>query len=804
MRLRGWLWILAVVLLGTFAGLRLRTGQAIETNLLAMLPATERNPVAEEAVKALAQATGERAVFLVGGMDPERSKAAALGFARDLEASGAFTQVQGALPPLDPGMIPRFYAPYRFALPSPGEDAAFSDRGALLQQIQARLASPRAAGFGLGLAEDPLGRMEAFLGALPLSASHLELQDNLLVLHGSDGLYVLCTAALKGSAFDPRVQEATRRAVAQAEGHLRSAHPEAKLLRTGAIFYALDARTRAEGEMHLISSISLVCILLIYLLVFRSLRHLLLGLLCVGAGLVTATALSLAVFGKLYLLTLVCGASVLGDAVDYSFLYFANHLADSGNRGRASGLDEGDRPLAKLALRGEGAPPSAANPWEPWSALGRIRKPLVQGFLTTMLGYAALMLAPFPGLRQIALFSMVGLLGAFLTVLCVLPACLARPARPRPRMLGGLSAFMTRAHGWAQARRLPMVLVTAVVLLGALALRSRTQDDVQGFIRPSASLFAEETRIRELTGISNQGIFYLVEGATEGETLAREEALRERLAPLLQTGELDGIQALSSFVPSPSRQAVELDRQRQLAPALEGALGDLGMRPEVIQALERDRSATKLLRVADWLEAPFSMPFRMLWMGPTGRSVATLVLPMGPASGERLAQVAKGLPGVQLVDKAASVSRAMAKDRRLATWSLGGALILVWGLLALWYGPRTGFWLIAPPLCGILLALAGTALFGVSLNLFAVLGFFLVLGWGVDYTVFLRMSRPGESAGVLGVILAALLTLVSYGLLAFSHTPALRGFGIVLAWGILGTALTSFLALRARPVQDGG
>lgn len=188
-----------------------------------------------------------------------------------------------------------------------------------------------------------------------------------------------------------------------------------------------------------------------------------------------------------------------------------------------------------------------------------------------------------------------------------------------------------------------------------------------------------------------------MEGTDEAETLAREEALVARLQPMISQGELDSLQAVSSFVPSPQRQRSELEARRRRAPALESALKQLGMRPEAIQTLRQDLAKNRLLTVEDWLQAPFSTPFRHLWMGKTNQGTAALVVPMGTAEGPRLREVAQGLPGVVLVDKAASVSTMLAKDRRMATWSLGGALFLVWGLLALWYGPRAGFWLIAPP-----------------------------------------------------------------------------------------------------------
>ena len=116
MRRWAWLWALALAVLAVAGGLRLRGGRAVQTDLLAMLPDTERNPVAEAGIRVLAQATGDRAIFLVGAGTAEAGRAGALAFAHALD-HGAFARVTGQLPPMDPGMVARFYAPYRFRLP---------------------------------------------------------------------------------------------------------------------------------------------------------------------------------------------------------------------------------------------------------------------------------------------------------------------------------------------------------------------------------------------------------------------------------------------------------------------------------------------------------------------------------------------------------------------------------------------------------------------------------------------------------------------------------------------------------------
>jgi len=755
MRPGAWLWGAVLAALALAAGLRLGPGPMVQTDLLAMLPETEQNPLAERAVAILGQAAGDRAIFLVGGGETARAKAAGRTFAQALGRSGAFPRVLGTLPPLDPGILTGFYEPFRSRLPFPDRPATAAALGAALE---ARLASPLGAGPGLGPGADPLGDLAGFLQGLPLNTFRVEVEDGLLLLRTAGGVYVLVTADLKGSAFDPAVQRETLGAVAAAE---RGLDPGVQVLRTGAVFYASAARARAEWETGLIGWVSLAATVALFLLVFRSLRHLLLGVACVAAGLVAAVSVTLLVYGKFYLLTLVCGASLLGVAVDYPFLYFANHL---------------------------GAGPG----WAPRAALRRLLPALLLGVATTLLGYAVLGVAPFPGLRQMALFAMVGLGASFLTVVLVLPELLRQPLPARPALMAALDRIL--AAWGAAGRKAPFrVLLAAGVLLSAGCLaRLRVADDVHGLIQPSAGLQAEERTIRELTGLSNSGRFFLVEGRDEGEALAREEALRARLAPLVRAGALDGLQAVSCFVPSPAAQARALARRRAEAGAYAEALAAVGFRPEAQARILA--GPDRPLAVADWLRAPFAAPFRRLWLGAAAQGTGCICLPMGPCPSGLLRAAAAGLPGVRLVDKAQSVSDLMGHYRRLANAALGVAVLLVGLLLLPRYGWRRGLAILAPPLLGSLAALAVLALAGSPLTLFNTLALVLILGFGVDYTVFLA-EAPGP-ATLLGILLAGSATLLSYGLLAFSQTPALRGFGLTLGIGVLVSVLVANLALE--------
>jgi predicted exporter len=363
----------------------------------------------------------------------------------------------------------------------------------------------------------------------------------------------------------------------------------------------------------------------------------------------------------------------------------------------------------------------------------------------------------------------------------------------------GLAGWRERLgrRGW----HIGLALAGAVLLAGAA--RARVDDDVRALIQPSGRLQAQERRIRELTGLSSSSRFFLVEGPDEAAVLEREEALRARL-DALAPGELDGLQAISAFVPSPAAQEAALAARKRQAPELDRAMRELGFRPQALERQARDRrdAGGRPLTVADWLATPFAAPFRHLWLGATGRGSGAMVAIDGPAGSARLRQVTAGLPGVSLVDKAGSVSALLEHYRRLANGALAAALALVGLMLARRYGWRRGAAVLAPTLAGMLAAVGLAGLMGMPLTLFGTIALVLVLGFGVDYAVFLAEAGQQSTAALLGTLLASGSTLLSYGLLAFSHTPALRGFGLALGTGVLVATLLAPLTACWLPPSD--
>jgi predicted exporter len=73
---------------------------------------------------------------------------------------------------------------------------------------------------------------------------------------------------------------------------------------------------------------------------------------------------------------------------------------------------------------------------------------------------------------------------------------------------------------------------------------------------------------------------------------------------------------------------------------------------------------------------------------------------------------------------------------------------------------------------------------GQPLTLFSLFGLLLVTAISVDYAILMREQVGGAAVSLLGTLLAALTTWLSFGLLAVSNTPAISNFGLSVSLGL--------------------
>lgn len=723
----------------------------LDTDILAMLPQDERNPAVQKVTRQLADAAARRVVVLVGAPDWNSAKMAADRYALSLENSKLPLSLRYRME--DAGDWLSFFTPHRSQLLSPAQREQLTQSPDLLAQSAiAALYQP-----GMGMPrqgewkDDPLNLLGGWLGERA-SGSKVRIRDGRLALTAAGQEYVLLTMEQNGPAFSVRAQQALIPVLDAAKAAALKNTSQIKILTAGVPLHAAAAASQAEREMHTIGMGSLIGIVLLTVLAFSVLRPRILVTLSIAVGLMAAISVCALMFERLHLITLVFGASLVGVAENYGSNYFSSR---------------------------QGRPPE-----ERWTILKEQAPVMWLAMLTTAIGYALLALTPFPGLRQIAVFSATGLLAAFVTVMWWFPLFDTGRLDPTP-----VSVWIgSRRTLWPTLGRnrstLLFALITAMLLLaGAMSIKSN--DDIRLLQNSPPELIRQQREVSHLLDLPSPSQFYLIRGASAEIVLQQEEALKIRLNLLKRQHIITGYQAVSDWVPSAAQQARNQALVQKVVFSPYGVLAKAGT--TLGESLTAPALNPQPLLIAGWLASPVSEPLRHQWLGQFEKGYASVLLVRGVSSADqisRLAALASVSAGISWVDKVAEVSAVMSRYRVRMGWVIVLSYILVFAALTMRFGRRAWRSLV-PTLLASLLALAILALLGQPLQLFNILALLLILGMGVDYGIFL-LENPGKdlTRPFLSVTLAAASTLLSFGLLALSATPALHVFGLTMLLGI--------------------
>jgi len=733
----------------------------VAVDILALLPADEQAPEVDAATRKLADAMSRQIIVMLGAPDWSTTLKVATEFREALDASAAGLQEQAIATATQMQQAIAAYRPWRDRLLTPRQHEWLESAAdeALVQEALAALyrpgAGPRLSSWG----SDPLS-LWAQWWATRASESPAQPRDGVLWLEADSQQWAVLIFETTESAFSLTGEPVYGHALEHAWLQATKTAPEAVWIRTGVPLHAEAGATQASREINLIGWGSLAGVVALSWLAFRSLRAIAL----VAASLIIACAVALSatawLFGEVHLITLIFGASLVGVAEDYGIHYFANRLG---------------RPAA-----------------EPISLMATLLPALVVALSTSVLAYAALGITAFPGLRQMAFFSAIGLVAALITVVAWFPFIDRGTVKESrfSRWLGDTLRVLPRLS----LRSLTAWAVVAVAggLVIAGARHTRVQDDVRQLQSSPATLIADQQRIGHLLNLPSPAQFYLVQAESPEQVLRNEEVLTGRLQSLVDKGLLGGYSAISSWVPSAAtqqRNALVTERVEQaIIESINANLGETIARPDY---------ASQPLTVEQWLKTSMATLGQALWLGGIDGRYTSVVMLRGLSSLDilpALESAADGLPGVRWVDRPDELSSLLERYRKSMTWLLIAGHALVLAIIFLRFGNRA--WHAWFP---TVLASRGTVailgLMGEPWQLFNVLGLALLLGVGVDYGIFL-LEHDNEPAAWLAVLIGAGSTWLSFGLLGLSDVPALRAFGLTLMIGLVLVLLLAPL-LRA-------
>lgn len=767
------LWLLAMA-----AGVLLIVRAEYTADLSAFLP---RNPDARQRVliEQLQSGIAARTLMIAidGGSAAQRADASR-SLAATLRQGGLFEQVNNGERG-DWQAAGELLVRHRYQL-SPAVDAQrFTEEGLrdAVDETLSLLGTPAGAVVKPLLERDPTGEVQRIAESL-LPSSAPRTADGVWVSRTKPRALLLAITRAPGADLDAQARALAQ--VQQAFAPLADRGLQLKV--SGPAVFGVDSRSRIETEARSLAMVGMAVVGGLMIVAFASLRALAVAMLPVATGVVAGIAAVSLAFGTVHGLTLGFGSTLIGEAVDYAIYY----LIQAHHGG--------------------------------WRAWRRDSWPTVRlGMLTSVCGFGALVFSGFPGLAQLGLFSMAGLVAAALSTRYVLPAVVpdGAPGLGLRRRLGRAGAALFAALPKARGP----VLVLCLAALGLLAWKWDALWNANlGSLSPvptEAQRLDEE--LRSELGASDARVLVVASGPDVQATLRAAEAAGARLDALVADGRLAGYDSPARVLPS-----VDTQRARQAALPEDAVLRERTARalagsPLPASRLEPFFAEAQAARTAAPVtaEALAATPLKpivdaLLFARQQGGWSALLSLQPGPqgADVDALQAALRGLGDVQVVDIKRELDDLYDRYLReaLVQALLGGLTVVVLIALRL-RSPRRLLRVCAPLALAVLLTMALLAAAGVTLGILHLVGLLLVVAVGSNYGLFFdQWAEDGttDDDTLASLLLANLTTVVAFALIAVSAIPALSAIGRVVAPGALcALLLAAVFAPGVAPARAG-
>src|SRR5476649_76133 len=536
----GWLFICLMLVAALFW---LLPRSQINSSVLALLPKQQLQGVPDDLSRGFSQRLDRQLMWLVSPPAGQGSEAA-LEWLTMLRQLPALRQVEGPMDTQHQQQWGEFFFQHRNALLDDATRHRLQNSAqAQSQWILGQMYSAFAGVSGKELASDPLLLVRGSQLAQQQSSGGMILDNGWLTARDKQGRHwYLIHAELNASSYDITSSKQMVARLNGLEQSFRQRFPGAEVLQRGTLFYSNYASQQAEHDISTLGLTSVAGVFLLILLVFRSVLPLLLSLLSIAIGALTGTVFTLAVFGEIHIMTLVLSTSIIGISADYTLYFLTERRVHGGQN-------------------------------TPLESLKKLFPALSVALLTTVAAYLMLLIAPFPGLQQLAVFAAAGLSAACITVMCWYPYLSKRlPVGPTP----GLALIFRWLLAWRSRNAVRIGLPLAIFLLAAGGMAQlKVNDDIADLQSLPAALQQQEQQIAALTGQTNDQKWLVVYGDNAEQTLQRLEALRPKLAKAKADGVIDGYRMIG--LPSQAQQNRDLTLLRQRAPQVVTQLQQAGV-----------------------------------------------------------------------------------------------------------------------------------------------------------------------------------------------------------------------------------
>ena len=491
-----------------------------------------------------------------------------------------------------------------------------------------------------------------------------------------------------------------------------------KIYMGGAPTHTAEMYNHSKVELGIISILALAAVIVLNYLLFRHIKTIFPVMTSLGVGYLAGTIALFLCFGEPHILVFVFGTSLIGLGIDYAFHFMCI---------------EKDADI------------TATN------------KNILHSLLTTLICFVPLLFANVSLLRQISVFTIVGLVAiyAFIklfieyrTNIVLKKSVLVRPINKkyRPYFIIGIAAVSIIACFFA-----------------------RIENNMSAMYRPARDLAVSEKLIGELNA-SDKTAFLIVRGDDIQDVLETEEEIRD-----------SGVQFFGASL---------------IIPSLKRQIENENMVKSLYTAKAKDiRRALALKDTPKFIDAS-KLAIDNNDIGDLSDQIKQFVF----SANDKTYSISSVPANTKIDNKNALIiapARQIQTQMELYTHETYKLLvicgIMLLGVLFVLYH-RRAFMYLAPPLLGVLVSLGILSVLGMPIIFFHLLGLFIVIGLGLDYAIFHINYK--SNAELRPVFYSFLTSFIGFGLLAFTSFFLIAALGTILAIGIAVSYFVSLYLFR--------
>jgi len=721
-----------------------------------------------------------------------------------LQQNSEFSQVQNGQMTLTELIIPPYYQ-YRYLINNTYPDAQslsiFSEKNLtdsfkqLLQRLQFMLSPAEQRLFS----EDP---QMLWLSLLQQWQTQ-KLQKNHGVWFDHSNQQTLLFVKTQANGFNLQQQQKNIEFIQQQINQLiqaanKSSAISINYIMSGAPVFALSSKQAISKQIKTISVLASITLMAFLFWFFRSLKIVLLISLPLGFAVLTGITCVILLDGFIHGISIAFGVTIIGIAVDYPVHYYS-HVVFINSSANKRAIMQSIWPMFRLSL------------------------------LTTLIGFSAITLSDFSGLHQLGVFAISGLLAAVLFTRFVLPLLAVHKHSSVNHAYEKLLISVNQSVN-PLLRKIAIVLPLLALIPIILNYNQLWQKDLSALSPIPQQQKQLDFDLRKAMGLPELRFTLILTASSLETVLQQSEQLKPELNQLVQQGVISAYDMAAHYLPSRQLQIkrqAELPQSSDLQKILTSILSKSDLNAAAfspfIHAVEKSKTLS-LLTLDDLYTEPESNFITeklktLIYKKTNKHNKETIWTALIPLQGvlvdsfqQKLQTKAIDFSPAQLLDLKMQTQSMLNQYRNEALLLFFFGLILILLILFLTNRKLADLLALAGPFTGaVILTIASLVIMGYSLSIFHLVTLLLVVGLGIDYSIFIVNSRSKEwteewteksaqfhEVSQVSVIICTVSTLIMFGALSLSDLPVLKAIGLTASMGAFYAFLLTFLISRPR------